>query len=228
MKKKREEFKRWQEQMRRAEEERRREARLKAAGLAARRLRDMTFRTFQKRPGTEAALDAVRRFLQGFSPHCGRGLLLVGNTGSGKTHLAVAVAHYLLEKGHRVVFANVSHLLASFRWSYRRDDDGTEEEMIRRMIDADLLVLDDLGVDKPSEWVDQVLYTIVDARYQDYRPLIVTTNCSLIPGTAPDEAAAGEGVSEFGYQVGQRVESRVMGMCEPVVLTADDYRLKRG
>jgi DNA replication protein len=99
MKKKREEFKRWQEQMRRAEEERRREARLKAAGLAARRLRDMTFRTFQKRPGTEAALDAVRRFLQGFSPHCGRGLLLVGNTGSGKTHLAAAVAHYLLEKG---------------------------------------------------------------------------------------------------------------------------------
>jgi DNA replication protein DnaC len=115
----------------------------------------------------------------------GRGLWFDGPVGTGKTSLAILVAKAAHGTGHSYAFYTVPRLLADIRRTYDRDAGDSYVTLMRRLCSVDLLVLDDLGAEKQTEWVVEQLYSIVNERWQDRRSIVVTTNIS-----DPDRQAA--------------------------------------
>lgn len=135
------------------------------------------------------------------------GLFLHGPVGSGKTHLAVAV---LRESARPGCFLSSAELMLRLRESFRDGARMTEGEVISVYSEAGLLVLDDLGAEKPSEFAIQSLYLIVDRRYSGLLPVIITSNFT---------------VGEIAERVGDRIASRIAGMCKVIELQGEDRRL---
>ena len=136
--------------------------------------------------------------------------MLVGPYGCGKTHLAASIVHRCAEFGIAGVFVVVPELLARIRTSYRTGD-GKAEAVIDMAKSAKLLILDDLGAEKASEWVKEQLYMLVNYRYEHMLPTVVTTNCSG---------------AELEQELGRRTLSRLVEMTKPVNIRASDYRMK--
>ena len=105
-----------------------------------------------------------------------KGLILVGNNGVGKTHLACSIANKLIENGTSVIYGTLINLLAELRNSYYIDNNISEMEIIKLYENVDLLIIDDLGKEKPSEWGLEKLFTIINSRYENNLPVIITTN----------------------------------------------------
>ena len=106
----------------------------------------------------------------------GRGLLLEGQPGVGKTHLAVAVLKQVIEtSGARGLFYDTRDLLRVIRSTYDPINKTQEMDVLRPVMEADLLVLDDLGAEKTSEWVEETLNLIVNSRYSENRTTIFTS-----------------------------------------------------
>jgi DNA replication protein DnaC len=169
--------------------------------------------------GLDSLKDAVRRsqsFVERF-PVVDKGLLFRGAHGVGKTHLAVALLKSVIrEKGARGYFFKSAELLKLVRDTYNASVDETEMEVLRPVLEADLLVLDDVGVEKTSEWVQETLGLVIDSRYSQRRPTIVTTN--LTDSAKPDD---------FGsilYKLGPRTRSRLLEMCDWVYMEGYDIR----
>ncbi|MBP7527128.1 MAG: ATP-binding protein [Syntrophorhabdaceae bacterium] len=142
-------------------------------------------------------------------------LVLTGDTGTGKTHLAVGVLRELVRNGHiryadDARFVPVPELLADIRACYRPGGPD-ERDIMDRYSRLKYLVLDDLGAEKTSEWSISTLYLIIDRRYRDMRPTIVTTNLSM---------------KEIPAILGQRISSRLTGG-KIIEIKAGDYRTKR-
>jgi DNA replication protein DnaC len=164
-----------------------------------------------------AAVDRARRFAAEF-PVVSKGLCLIGPPGIGKTHIAVAVLREVVEeKGARGLFYDVRDLLRMIRSTYNPVVRTAEMDIIRPVIDADLLVLDDLGAEKPSEWVEETMNLIVNTRYNERRPTIFTTNYEDLP----DEAE----LESLKVRVGFRLHSRLHEMCEFLEYDGGDYRM---
>ncbi|MGE3469289.1 MAG: ATP-binding protein [Vicinamibacterales bacterium] len=158
----------------------------------------------------------ARAFVEAF-PVVDRGLLLRGRHGVGKTHLAVAILKTVIrEKGARGFFYETRELLKLVRDSYASGGEITEMEVLRPVLDADLLVLDDLGAEKTSEWVQETLGLVVNARYGERRPTIFTSN--LVHGTDLDD------LNSLRVQLGERTRSRLLEMCHDVEMDAPDVR----
>ena len=161
--------------------------------------------------------DAFRRavrFVEQF-PVVDKGLLLIGSHGVGKTHLAVAILKTVIRtKGARAFFYETGELLKLVRDTYASDTN--EMEVLRPVLDADLLVLDDLGVEKTSEWVQEMLGHVVNIRYSERRPTVFTTN--LIDSDDPLHPKS------FLYRLGPRTRSRLFEMCDWVYMDAIDSR----
>ena len=137
------------------------------------------------------------------------GLFLHGPPGTGKTHLAVA----LLKQARRTRgdrFITVASLLLELRNSFRDGAEKSEMEIIDSFSGANIVVLDDLGVEKSSEFTIQSLYIIIDRRYSEMRPTIITSNLTL---------------EEVAEKVGDRIASRIAGMCRVIELKGRDRRL---
>ena len=114
------------------------------------------------------------RFVEQF-PAVDKGLLLIGAHGVGKTHLAVAVLKAVIRnKGIQGYFYETGELLKLVRDTYASDTN--EMDVLRPVLEADLLVLDDLGVEKTSEWVQETLGHVINIRYSERRPTVFTTN----------------------------------------------------
>jgi DNA replication protein DnaC len=155
----------------------------------------------------------------------GRGLMFVGEAGRGKTHLAVGVLRELIEeKGCQGLFCDYADLLKQIQNSYNSHSEMTEFELLRPVIEAEVLLLDDLGSAKPTTWVLDTVGQILSARYNDKRTTIITTN---FPNAAP-----GEGVTPtqqvLGDRISERMRSRLAEMCVCIELWGADFRQTAG
>jgi len=139
----------------------------------------------------------------------GKGLYFCGGVGTGKTHLAVAVMNEIIQtKRVPSLFVTVPELLDNIRGTYN-DPGRNLDEWMDAVKNADLLVLDDLGSERPTEWVQERLFVIVNHRYREALPTIFTSN------TGPKDLAV---------QLGERTASRMISMCEWISLEGEDYR----
>jgi DNA replication protein DnaC len=162
------------------------------------------------------AVAACRRFAEQF-PVVDKGLFLVGPPGIGKSHLAVAALKQVVAtRGARGLFYDVRELLRLIRSTYNPVVKAAEMDILQPVMDADLLVLDDLGAEKTSEWVEETLNLIVNTRYNERRATIFTSNYEEKEDrTDPDSLLA---------RVGFRMHSRLYEMCEFLEFEGVDYR----
>ena len=150
-------------------------------------------------------------------PAAGRGLFFEGQPGVGKTHLAVAMLKQVIERtGARGIFYDTRDLLRVIRSTYDASTRTTELEILRPVMKADLLVLDDLGAEKTSEWVEETMNLIVNTRYNERRLTIFTSNYKDIPDDTDPNALL--------FRIGHRMRSRLHEMCDFEVLDGADYR----
>ncbi len=167
--------------------------------------------TDSQRTAHRRAMALVDRF-----PVVDRGLLFHGDAGVGKTHLAVALMKEAIRrKGARAVFYETRELLKLVRDTYNSSVESTELEVLRPVLEADLLVLDDLGAEKKSEWVDETIGMVVNTRYSERRVTVFTTNLHDENNTDP---------GSFAYQLGLRTRSRLLEMCDFVRVDGHDTR----
>lgn len=150
-------------------------------------------------------------------PVVDRGLLLYGRNGVGKTHLAVGILKAVIRaKRARGYFFETRELLRFVRDTYNRSVAETEMDVLAPVLHADLLVLDDLGAERSSEWVQETLGLVVNTRYNERRPTIFTSN--LV------DTADSTDPRSFIFQLGARTRSRLMEMCDWVEIQGVDVR----
>jgi len=163
------------------------------------------------------------------------GLLLIGPIGVGKTHLAVGIMKELiLEKGIAALFCDYRELLKNIQNSYNDSVKTTELDVLRPVFETEVLVLDELGAVKPTEWVWDTVSLILNTRYNDKRTTIITTNfANLKPinsmTTDERKLAAVEIAARdetLGDRIGERMRSRLQEMCRTTKLTGPDFRQK--
>lgn len=157
------------------------------------------------------------------------GLLLVGPSGLGKTHLAVAAIRELAKKGVRCLFCDYRDLLKQIQNSYNPSSQTTELELLRPVFETEVVLLDDLGAQKPSEWVWDTVSFILNSRYNGKQPTIITTNFLDGP-SAREEGAQGPRRAAreetLGDRIGERMRSRLFEMCRFVPMDGKDFRKK--
>ncbi|WP_210491547.1 ATP-binding protein [Patulibacter sp. SYSU D01012] len=160
-----------------------------------------------------AAVRQVRRYVETLDERLGAGdgLWISGSIGTGKTWLAMLVARYAIERGQAVAVYSVPRLLSEIRRTY--DGEGrTTLELLDQLTSVTLLVLDDVGTERTNPWVLEQLYSIINERWQERRAIVLTTN--LDP-------------EQMREQLGERAVSRLVGMCETVLVEGVDHRTGR-
>lgn len=158
----------------------------------------------------------AKRFAEEYPVHADFGLLFMGPSGVGKTHLAVAVLRGLLEKGVEALFYDFRELLKAIQASYNPVSQTTELQVLAPVLEAEVLLLDDLGASKPSDWVLETVGHIINSRYNDKRVTLITTNYLDVPPT-PSEY-------KLADRIGERMRSRLYEMCRVVTMQAEDFR----
>jgi DNA replication protein DnaC len=193
-------------------------ARLDSAGIPQ-RYRDCTLENVSDNTGTLTNARArAREFVDSY-PAVEAGLLLVGPSGRGKTHLACAIlSELVVTKAATGLYVDFSDLLMKIQTSFRPDADFSKESVLTPYAEAEILVLDELGASKPHAWVLDVLYSLLNSRYNRKKVTIATSNFEDEP-----DAASGER-ERLEDRIGYRLRSRLYEMCLMVPLRGGDFR----
>lgn len=148
-----------------------------------------------------------------------KGLILIGDNGVGKTHLACSIANELIKNGIPIIYGTLINLLAELKNTYDVDNNISEMKIIKLYEKVDLLIIDDLGKEKPSEWGLEKLFTIINSRYENNLPVIITTNY--------DQNSLINRLSINGeIETAKSIISRLYEMCYLVKIEDRDHRIK--
>lgn len=196
-----------------------RSARLAAQAEIPARYEDCTLENFEPRNDSQNIARLVARSFVKDYPHFesgpGAGLLIMGNCGVGKTHLAVAILRGLIEaKGALCVFSDFRELLREIQNSYNPVSGTSELRILEPVLNAEVLALDDLGASKTTEWVRDTVAYIINARYNEKRTTLFTTNYLDNPSAKAQETLTD--------RIGVRMRSRLYEMCRLVQIMGDE------
>jgi DNA replication protein DnaC len=181
--------------------------------------------------GLKIAVMKVRGYVRDYPYAPKPGLLFIGAPGCGKTHLAVGALRGLIERGFEGVFFDFQALLNHIRSGYDQASGTMDRRAYQSALDTEILLLDDLGAHRVTDWVEDTVTSIVTHRCNNKRATIVTTNLderepSLQYGSAIEEAVRSK--SSLIERIGRRAWSRLFEMCTPIRMPdVEDYRLKR-
>lgn len=225
-------WKRWdakQEELRKAQaiaeeqEQKRRkiEAILGRSGIKKRYL-SRSFENFVVNDVNRKAYEIAKSYVDNWQENKdkGEGLYFEGTCGTGKTHLAVAIAMKLINQGVPVICKTSIDLLASIKQSYERDSTVNEEDVIEAYNTVDLLVIDDLGKERATEWSVPILYRIINDRYENMLPTVITTNYNT------DDLIDKLNASNDNEKA-EAIISRFKGSASCVTMAWEDYRRKK-
>jgi DNA replication protein DnaC len=210
-----------------------REERRLSATHVPERYRDCSLDAYEIYHGADRSLAEAlltsRKFVEAYPVDtAGKGLLFTGSIGVGKTHLAVGVLQRLVrERGVKGLFCDYRELLKNIQNSYNSQVNTTELELLKPVFAAEVLVLDDLGAQKPNEWVWDTVALILNTRYNDKQTTIITTNYADQPvgSGAKNDAERAAREPTLGDRIGDRMRSRLAEMCIRVEMTGKDFRL---
>ena len=202
-----------------AEEERRAQfrkdqeaiARLRGASLMDEKFRDSTFANFQTTPDNARQLKLCRRYATAFETmkEKNQGLLFWGNPGTGKTYAAACIANHLLDNKYPVVMTSFVKLISELQ---RTRNDEDEETIIARLNRAALLIIDDLGAERSTDYALERVYNIVDSRYRAKKPMLLTTNLTI---------KEMQSTTDIRYA---RIYDRVFEVCYPLEFKGESWR----
>ncbi len=170
---------------------------------------------------TRHVVQATRDYIDKLDENlgAGRGLWLMGNTGTGKTTLGMLVAKEALAAGKSVGIYFTPKLLTRIRQTYQEaESDNAYDDFFRRVTSVDLLYIDDLGSERHTDWVVEQLYALVNERYESQRPMLVTSN---------SDSDVDRGQRQLEEQIGSRTVSRLIEICgDPLPLFGPDRRVE--
>ena len=146
-----------------------------------------------------------------------KGLFITGAYGAGKTYLASCIANEIIKNGKSVIFGTLIQLLDFIRDSYS-DSEVSDKDYLNLYSSVDLLVIDDLGKEKPTEWVLEKLFLIVNNRYNNYLPIVITTNYNR--NQLRERLCINK-----NYSIVDSIISRLYEMCGGIEIKDDDHRM---
>lgn len=183
---------------------------LASAGVPPRFL-DCSFSNFHCPPGNPTVLKACYQVTQDSSTNPSHGIFLKGTNGTGKTHLAVSILRASLLRGStNCQFIKIPNLLFAVKKAFKSSSQDSEDSLIRRFLTYDLLVLDELGVEKATPWTLQTLYLIIDGRSSHLKQTVFTSNLTL---------------QDIEDNIDARFASRIVEMCTLLDVKGRDYRI---
>lgn len=158
----------------------------------------------------EQITKAMKRYVENFPElkKQGKGLLLYGNVGRGKTYAACEVANALIDKGYSVLVTNFSRVLNKLQSTFEK------QEYIDSLNDFALLVIDDLGIERSTEYAKEQVFNVIDSRYRAGKPMIITTNLSM------------DNIKNPADVENSRIYDRIIEMCFPIEIKGPNRRHK--
>lgn len=178
--------------------------------MLASRFQQRSFESFQQTADNREAYLKCKEYAAKLDIETKHGLLIIGNPGTGKTHLAASILRVALLKSIASGFVVVPNLLDEIRNSFK--EEGGSRELVSRIRSKRLIVLDDLGKERATDWVSEELYKLINFRYEQELPTIITSNRST---------------QEMEKQLGYATVDRLAEMCRAVPLTGPSWRRKR-
>lgn len=181
------------------------------------RFKKRTFDTFIVDEENNKAYETAKRFVNNFegAKAEGYGIVFSGTCGSGKTHIACSIGIELLNKGIPVIYGTAITLLGKIKDTY--SSNGKESDLLDLYSNVELLIIDDLGKENPSEWVVEKLYYIINQRYENLKPTIITSNFDL-------SSLADRLTVKNNKSTAEAIISRLSEMCVGVDMNFKDHR----
>lgn len=184
-------------------------------------LHDQDFSTFSLDYHSKSASDRevmkynyefLKKYAEDFDDNTSSGVLMVGGTGLGKTHLSSAVAKTVIERGYDVFYSSAVDLFSEFEYQRFKSGNNDESERIERYFDCDLLIIDDLGTEFSNQFSVSTLYNLINSRINRKKPTIINTNLSK---------------KDILQKYTDRITSRIFGECKILSFVGDDVRKQK-